>query len=142
MQCKHKQSPILEEGDVIFTVDKKLQRLMQLLWDHGILTFNSCQLNVRNSVWIQFELGSWIELVRQAYAWSSDLEQFIDEECELNLLSCDDGYPDENGEYWIQGDQLIWSASVRFDRKQLKCFQRIVQDVLTQPISHKKKRLK
>jgi hypothetical protein len=59
-----------------------------------------------------------------------ELYDFIEEECEVLLLSRDDGQPDENDEYWIEGENLIWTASVRFPKQYLKAFEQYVRSTL------------
>ena len=119
----HKQVPIMVEGEVEFYVDEKLQSLIQFLSDKKILTFNSCQDNVYGTTWIECYLFDWLDLVDIAFkSESRDLYDFIQEECDVRLLSCDDGHPDKNDEYWIEGDEQIWSASVRFPKEYLKKF--------------------
>jgi len=127
----HKQAPIIVDGEVDFYVDEKLQGLIQFLWDKDILTFNSCEENVIDTTWIEFSLFDWMELVEIAFkSESRDLYDFIQEACDGNLLSCDDGHPDENDEYWIEGEEQIWSASVRFPKEYLGTFEQYVRDLL------------
>lgn len=52
----HKQAPIIVDGEVLFSVDVKLQKLIQFLWNKRFITFNSCQDNVRDNCWIEFDL--------------------------------------------------------------------------------------
>jgi len=131
MAVEHKQAPITHEGEVIFEVDQKLQSLIQFFVDHDIFTWNSCQDNVRGTVWIEYDLLSWMEIVAAAFKDEArELHEFIEENCEVLLLSCDDGRLDENDEYWIEGDELLWSASVRFSKKLLPQFERCVRDVI------------
>ena len=127
----HKQAPILHEGEVIFTVDEKLQSLIQFLCDKNILTFNSCEHNVMGTTWIQYSLFDWMELEEIAFkSETRDLYDFIQEACEVLVLSCDDGHPDENDEYWIEGENLIWSASVRFPKEYLETFELLMRETL------------
>lgn len=128
---KHEQVPILDDGEVVFHVDVKLQSLMQFFWDAGIQTFNSCQDNVRGMCWIQFDLTDWMMLSDISFkAAEQAFYRFIEEHCEVLLLSRDDGQPDENDEYWIEGEELIWSASVRFPKKLILQFEAIVVSTL------------
>lgn len=69
----HKQAPIMYEGEVIFTVDEKLQSLIQFQWDNGINTYNSCEDNVRGTTWIQYELEDW--MVINEIAFRSEVHQ-------------------------------------------------------------------
>lgn len=112
-QLEHKQAPIYEDGKIIFSVDEKLQTLIQCLYDNDIYTFNSCEDNVKGTCWIEYDLGGWLEITEMSFGTESqDLYRFIEEECQVLLLSTDDGSPDENDEYWIEGENLVWSASV------------------------------
>ena len=127
----HKQAPIMYEGDVIFTVDEKLQSLIQFLWDKNILTFNSCEDNVRGAAWIEYSLVDWMDIEEIAFrSGARELYEFIQEECEVKLLSCDDGHLDDKDEYWIDGENLIWSASVRFPKEYLKMFEQYMRETL------------
>lgn len=126
--AKHKQAPILDEGEVIFHVDKKLQSLIQFYWDHGIETFNSCEDNVKGTCWIEYALEDWMVIIESAFREGSrGLCEFIEEECEVLLLNNDDGHADENDEYWIEGENLVWSASVRFAKQLIPKFEALVR---------------
>jgi hypothetical protein len=128
MSVKHRQAPITEDGGVIFSVDKKLQSLIQFYWDHGIDTFNSCQDNTGNTCWIQYALTDWMWMSEISFQTDSKaLYRFIEEECKVLLLSSDDGHLDENDDCWIEGDELIWSASVRFKKSLLPKFEEIIR---------------
>ena len=128
---EHKQAPIIYDGEVIFSVDEKLQSLIQFYYDNDIITFNSCEENVEGTCWIEYELGDWIEITEIAFRTESqDLYQFIEDECEVLLFSSDDGEPDENDDFWIEGENLIWSASVRFANKLIPTFEALVRCIL------------
>ncbi len=130
---QHKQAPITENGEVIFSVDVKLQSLIQFFSDNNIFTFNSCQDNVKKTCWIEYELGDWIKITEMAFRIESrDLYQFIEEECQVLLLSSDDGQPDENDEYWLEGENLIWTASVRFRKELLPKFEALVRSTFAE----------
>ena len=117
-------------------MDEKLQSLIQFFWDNGITTFNSCQDNVRNTCWIEYDLADWIEITEIAFlSESQDLYQFIEDECDVRLLSMDDGHPDEEDVYWIEGENLIWSASVRFPKKLLPTFEALVRITIAAPLT-------
>jgi hypothetical protein len=127
----HKQAPIFVDGEIEFYVDEKLQSLIQFLWDKNILTFNSCEDNVMDTAWIEYLLFDWMELVDIAFkSENRDLYEFIQEACDVVLLSCDDGHPDENDEYWIEGKEQIWSASVRFPKEHLETFELFMRETL------------
>ena len=128
---QHTQAPIYHEGKIVFAVDEKLQSLIQFFFDLDITTYNSCQDNVRGTCWIEYGLGDWIDLADIAFqSDSQELYRFIEENCEVILHSMDDGEPDENDEYWIEGENLIWSASVRFPNKLLPAFEKLVRATL------------
>jgi hypothetical protein len=61
---------------------------------------------------------------------SYDLREFIEEGCHAELLFHDDGYPDENDEYWIRGDNILWNASVRFPKEYLPEFEGLLRKTL------------
>lgn len=133
MAIEHQQAPIFDNGEVVFSVDQKLQQLIQFLYDKDFLTFNSCEDNVGGTCWIEYFLEDWIAINEIAFrAESQELYRFIEEECDVRLLNTDDGYPDENDEYWIDGENLIWSASVRFPKKQLPFFEKLVRITLAE----------
>lgn len=128
---EHKQVPIVDDGEEIFKVDEQLQSLIQFQWDLGLLTFNSCQDNVRKCAWIEYELASWMLIVDTAFRSESDeLYRFIEEECQVILLSCDDGESDEHDEFWVEGENLIWSASVRFPKEHIGYFEAMLRESL------------
>ena len=130
-ELEHKQAPIMYEGEAIFSVDKKLQKLIQLFVDNGIVTFNSCEDNVGGACWIEFELGDWLDLTEFSFrSEKQGLYRFIQDECDLNLTSQDDGHPDEKDEYWIEGEELIWGASVRFAKELLPTFTKHIRATL------------
>lgn len=128
---EHKQTPILDNGEIVFTVDEKIQSLIQFLWDNDIETFNSCQDNVKGTVWIQYYLDDWMLISECAFRTErQELYWFIQEECNVELLFTDDGEPDENDEDWIEGENLLWSASVRFDKAYLPKFEQLIRAAL------------
>jgi hypothetical protein len=130
-ELEHRQAPVTYEGEVFFTVDEKLQSLIQFFVDKGIETFNSCEDNINGNAWIEFELEDWKFINEIAFlSESRELMEFIQAECEVLLLSTDDGHPDENDEYWIEGENLIWSASVRFSEGHLEDFEQMVRFTL------------
>ncbi len=84
-----------------------------------------------DTTWIEYSLFDWMQLEEIAFkSENRDLYDFIQEGCEVLVLSCDDGHPDENDEYWIEGDDLIWSASVRFPKEYLKTFEQYIRATL------------
>ena len=90
--------------------------------------------NVEGTCWIQFELVDWIEIETAFSTQSQDLYRFIEEECHVELRSRDEGEPDENDEYWIEGENLIWSASVRFPKERLRTFEKVIRTTLVDSI--------
>jgi hypothetical protein len=133
---KHKQAPIIVEGDTLFSVDEKLQSLIQFFFDNEYETFNSCEDNVGGTCWIEFELSDWINISEIAFRREpQDLYRFIEDECNVNLLSFDDGHPDDDDEYWIEGESLVWSASVRFPKDSLATFEELIRATLVDPQS-------
>jgi hypothetical protein len=133
LESKHKQKPIIVDGVVVFSVDEKLQSLIQFLTDNKINTFNSCQEGDRESCWIEYDLEDWLKISEISFRSESQrLYQFIDAECEVLLLMCNDGCHDENVEYWHSGDNLIWSVSVRFQNKLIPDFEEVIRTTLTE----------
>ena len=106
-------------------IDKGLEDLMATLWVQGITTYNSCIENTLDAngeiqTWLEVDLADWEWLVNRAYLVDRELYYFIEEHCDVKLLCTDNGFPDpEDGDNWIDGSRLIWSASVRFPRKLL-----------------------
>jgi hypothetical protein len=134
---EHKQAPIIEDGEVAFSVDEQLQPLVQFLVDKGVMTFNSCQDNVGGTCWVEFALWDWMTITEVAFGEARDLYQFIEEQREVKLHAFDDGHPDDNDEEWIDGDTLIWSASVRFQKYLLPAFEELMRQALAdRPLLH------
>ncbi len=128
---EHNQAPITFEDKEIFTVDEKLQSLIQFLWDKDFSTFSSCEDNAAGETWIEYAMEDWIAITEIAFrSKMRDLYDFIETECDVLLLSSDDGQPDDNDEYWIEGENLIWSASVRFGKENLELFEKLIRAVL------------
>ncbi len=131
---EHKQAPITYEGEVIFEVDEKLQSLIQFLFDNGYETFNSCEDNVEDTTWIQYGLDHWKLINEIAFrSRPHDLYDFIEEHCFVELRSRDDGHPDEDDEYWIEGNSIHWTASVRFPKEFLELFEQLIRAALATP---------
>ena len=132
METEHPQAPIYFNDGVIFTVDEKLQGLMQYLFDIRVTTFNSCQDNIDEKIWIELSLYDWLIITENAYAQrhGNGFYDFTEENCEVILLSHDDGYLDDNRNEWIEGDNVIWSASVRFPGTLLTEFEALIREVI------------
>lgn len=130
---EHKQAPIMDDGEVIFSVDEKLQSLIQFYWDHGVETFNSCEDNGRDTCWIEYALEDWMAICETAFrSEQRELHEFIQDACLVELLFTDDGHPDDDDdEYWIEGENLIWSASVRFPKELLPDFESMIRDLFS-----------
>jgi hypothetical protein len=129
--CEHKQTPIIVDGVVVFSVDKKLQSLIQFLTDNEINTFNSCQNDELGTCWIEYDLSDWLKVSEISFrSESQSLYNFIQDECEVLLISCDDGYYEDYDEIRHLGDNLIWSASVRFNKKFIPDFEKVVRATL------------
>lgn len=127
-EFQHEQAPITYEGEVIFTVDAKLRSLIQYLVDKSIETFNGCENTADGMVWIEFELEDWMFINESSFdSESRELHAFIKEHCGVELLSHDDGEPDEKDELWVEGSYLFWSASVTFPKELLNRFEQLVR---------------
>lgn len=128
MPVEHKKAPITYEGEVIFDVDEKLQSLVQFFVDKGIEPFQSCENSVDGATWIEFALEDWQTIHELAFQGGArELVKFIDEKCEILLLAVDDGHPDAKDEYWIEGDSLVWIASVAFASELLGDFEQLIR---------------
>jgi hypothetical protein len=137
MAVDHTQAPITISDEIVFHVDENLQSMIQFLVDRGVCTYNSCQDSSGGTCWIEYDLLDWMEIVNAAFRSSArDLYQFIEEECEVKLHAFDDGHPDENDDYWIEGEDLLWSASVRFPKDMLGRFEKLMQTTLTKFTIH------
>lgn len=107
-------------------IDRGLEDLMATLWVQGIKTYNSCIENTLDAngevtTWVEIDLSDWQKLVSRAFHTDKDLYYWIEEFCRVELLCTDDGMPDpEDDDQWLEGDYLIWTASVRFPRKMLE----------------------
>ena len=131
---EHNQVPVRYEDKTVFSVDEKLQSLIQFLFDNGYETFNSCEDNVEDTTWIQFGLDHWKLINEIAFrSRPHDLYDFIEEQCFVELRSGDDGHPDEADEYWIEGSSIYWTASVRFPKENLELFEQLIRTTLTGP---------
>lgn len=51
-------------------------------------------------------------------------------QCEVKLHSSDDGHPNDDDQEWIEGDNLIWSAGVRFKKYLLPAFEKLIRQEL------------
>ena len=130
-EAQHTQVPIMIENEVAFSVDEKLQPLIQFLCDGGILTFNSCENSIDGSCWIEYELSDWIDITETAFSnLDQSLYHFIEASCKVDLLTEDDGGPDENDEFWIPGNNLIWSATVSFKKELLPTFEKLLRSAI------------
>ena len=128
---QHRQAPIIVDGEVAFSVDKKLQSLIQFLWDNGLRTVNSCEDNVEGTCWIQYHLDDWQFVSEIAFRREpQDLYRFIEEDCFAEVRSRDDGYLLEEADEYIEGTALIWTASVRFPKELLPTFEKLVRTTL------------
>jgi hypothetical protein len=122
---EHRQVAILDAAQEVFTVDENIQPLIQLLYDNEICTFNSCEDNQGGRIWIEFGLFDWLAIVKEAYKlYRHSVHAFYDfvlVDCEVKLQPEDDGRLSEsNPDIWIEGDEVVWSASVRFPRSKSK----------------------
>jgi hypothetical protein len=128
----HKQAPIIKDGELVFEVDEKLQSTIQLLLDNWIATFNSCQDNIHGTCWIEFELGGWKYLVNTSFQSPEQLlYTYIEDQCEVKLDFCDSGhFESEDEDVWIEGDELYWSASVRFPKEDIPIFESLLKTTI------------
>ena len=70
------------------------------------------------------DLDDWMMLSNISFkSAEQSLYRFIEKDCQVLLLSHDDGNLDASEDCWIQGKELIWSASVRFPKKLITEFE-------------------
>ena len=131
---EHKQVEITTQFGP-FEVDEGIAPLIEALHAADAFTFNSCEDNVRDCAWVEFSLFSYMHLLERAWARKKehystresydpdfpDLYGWLEQECEQVLTYMDDGEPDENDE-WVDGDELFFGLSLRFDREEIELF--------------------
>jgi hypothetical protein len=125
----HKQVPILRDGETIFTVDEGIHSLLQYLFDKGIQTFNSCEANFDDYIWVEYKLEDWMGITSRAFQGNTyELMEFIEMKCALDL-GYDTGCIDED-DNWIEYDDLIWTAGIRFPKEELEIFEQLLRETL------------
>jgi hypothetical protein len=136
MKTHHKQAAVIDitDNEVLFECDEQLQQTLQACADMGLVSYNSCALNVpagqdKTFCWIEFELYSWQSLVSSAFHQYPDFYQWLQDHCEVKLLDWDDGHPTEDDSEWVSGGELCWSASVRFSSELLPEFEKQILGV-------------
>lgn len=128
----HKQIDV-EYNDAIITVDEGIVELLTMIWKEGYETFNSCQNNFGN-IWIEFDMYSFHELVQKARDYETDqmtsahLYDFLQCECDNSVCLNDDGHPDEDDIYWVPGENMYLSCSVRFPMNLLDEFMKLFRE--------------
>jgi len=128
---EHKQAPITQNDEVVFTVDEKLQGLVQFLLDNGIETYHSCENDIDGMTFIEYALDDWIAINEIAFrSRSRELYNFIQDYCDPFIQCFDDGYPDETEQHWVEGNHLVWIASVTFPSGQLHNFEKLIRENL------------
>jgi hypothetical protein len=132
MSNEHPQAPIYSNNDVVFTVDVKLQALIQYMFDRRIIAFNSSQNNAGGMIWIELSLMDWLAITKNAYTQrkTNDLYYFIEDHCRVALHSDNDGCLDEEKNEWIEGDNVIWDVCIRFPNTLLTEFEKQIMPVL------------
>ena len=75
----HKQALVLDrDGNAVFPVDEGIQSLVQYLFDKGIQTFNSCEANFDEYIWVEYKLEDWMGITSRAFQGNTYvLMQFI-----------------------------------------------------------------
>ena len=114
---KHKQVNVVCFGDNI-EVDEGIADLLQMIWKSGFMTFLSCEDNIDNCIWINFPLSDFKSILRIAYKIKpyDGLLDFIDNKTHsVKFQWADDGYVDDT-DNWINGDNLEFDVSLRFDK--------------------------
>jgi hypothetical protein len=124
MKHKQKQMPC---GTL---VDEGLATLLSVLWDRGCRTYNSCQHNVPDpngvvQAWIELDASDWQRIVTRSFYVDRELYEFIEEFVTVQLLHTDTGYPDPESDDWIEGDDLFWTASIRFPSRLIGTAERL-----------------
>lgn len=82
------------------------------------------------------------QLINISYTENQELMrlyEFFISECAINLLFDDNGYLDENDEYWIEGNDIDFSISLRFNKEFLSEFTEAVQELFTPKTNNNKK---
>ena len=126
-----KRVPFVDHGKDISSVEEEFQSIIQFLWDREIDAFDWCMDNEWGIASIHFELFCWMRVTTAAFhSKARDLYNFIEDECQIFLLVTDDGQPDENEEDLLEGDELIWGASVTFPKERLVEFERLLRETL------------
>jgi hypothetical protein len=130
---KHKQVEADYMGYSIL-VDDKVLPLLRILWDNDIKTYNSCQDN-NGTIWIEFKHISDLQsIIRKAFLKNhiinlgSDkidewrLYEFFIEMCDIRMNVDDNGFLDRDNNEWIEGDDINFSTSLRFNKEYLTAF--------------------
>jgi len=88
-------------------------------------------------VWIEFFYYDWFKIIQVAYklnlSHEHELYYFAQENCNVNLHANDDGYLDEANDEWVEGNEIMWTASIRFPAPLLSKFEEVIRNV----VSHK-----
>ena len=121
----------MQDGEVVYTVDEKLQGLVQYLLDNGFETYHSCEDDIDGMTFIEYAIDDWIAITEIAFRNSNrELFEFMLEQCDVLMQPFDDGSPDDRNEHWVEGENLVWIASVTFPSEQLPRFEGLVRSVL------------
>ena len=117
MDSKHKQVSVDYFGDII-EVDEGIVDLLQMIWKSGFDTLLSCEDNIDNCIWINFELSDFKRIMKSAYSMKREggIYDFVQEKSHsIYFHFHDDGCTDET-DNWIQGDNLYFDVSLRFNK--------------------------
>ena len=131
---EHKKAPITRDGEVVYSVDEKLQRLVQFLLDNGIETYHSCEDDIDGMTFIEYPLDDWIAINEIAFRNPDrELYLFIQDQCDAFTQCFDNGYPDDGEDRWIEGEDLVWIAAVTFPSHYLPRFEKLIRKHLRLP---------
>jgi hypothetical protein len=128
----HRQTSVVHPTTgVSVSVDAALVSVMQQLWSHGYGTISSCQQDDDGLIRIEFEQGSFNNLLQRAHACSisqtrykMSLASFLSIECTMMSTWCDNGNHDMHG-CWVPGDEISFGTSLRLKPKKLQTFVRL-----------------
>ena len=137
-EAEHPQVDVYYFGeDEIITVDEELVDILEILWDRGIETINSCQDNF-DDIWIQINLDHFKKLLEDIKRDEKeekekeeeeelDLYEFFQTKCKKELVIHDDAYDRELDEC-VALEEIEFYASIRFNKKYRLQFLEMLRD--------------
>lgn len=92
-------------------VDEQMVNILELLWDHGLTTYNSCQDNF-GTIWIEFDLDSYNALCIEL----QDSKQLADYMASTANVECREDEDDQQKSFL---ERLVL-VSLRFPKEDLQ----------------------